>query len=45
MKDNYPCDTCPSAEHCDGWEANFCCTLCMWRCDEPDCEHCDPMDI
>lgn len=45
MGDNYPCDTCADRDHCDGWDAQFCCTLCMWGNDEPDCENCDPMDI
>lgn len=41
-----PCENCPGREHCDGWEAQFCCTYCMWCSDgEPDCENCDPWDI
>lgn len=43
--DNYPCSTCASKDSCDGWEAEFCCTLCHYYNDEPDCEKCDPMDI
>lgn len=41
----HPCDTCSSRDLCDGWEAQFCCTLCHYYDDYPDCEHCDPMDI
>lgn len=41
----YPCDTCKTQESCDIWEARFCCTLCYYYDDEPDCENCDPMDI
>lgn len=26
---DYPCDTCSSKDHCDGWEAHFCCILCL----------------
>ena len=41
-----PCDTCPDADHCDHWEARFCCTLCRsGGNDNPDCDNCDPMDI
>lgn len=39
-----PCDTCSLAESCDGWEAQFCCTLCNWY-GGGDCENCDPMDV
>ena len=42
---DYPCDTCPSADHCDGWEARFCCTLCQYRNPDADCGECDHMDI
>ena len=41
----HPCHDCPQAEYCDGWEATYCCTLCLYYNDEPDCENCDPMDI
>lgn len=41
----YPCHTCSEQESCDGWEAQFCCTLCRYYNDELDCENCDPMDI
>ena len=44
-EDDYPCNTCASKDSCDGWEAQFCCTLCRYYNDEPDCENCDPMDI
>lgn len=43
--DDYPCDNCGSADNCDGWEAQFCCTLCCYYNDEPDCNNCNPMDI
>ena len=42
--DDYPCDKCPSRDTCDGWEAQFCCTLCEYH-GGGDCENCDPMDI
>lgn len=42
---DYPCDTCASKDGCDGWEARFCCKMCYYFSDEPDCENCDPMDI
>ena len=41
----HPCNDCPKAEFCDGWEASYCCTLCSYYNDEPDCENCDPTDI
>ena len=44
MEDNCPCDTCANRDYCDGWDARFCCTLCMWYGD-PNCGDCDPMDI
>ena len=44
-EDDYPCNTCASKDNCDGWDAQFCCTLCYYYSDEPDCESCDPMDI
>ena len=40
-----PCDTCGMQDSCDGWEARYCCTLCHWQCDEPDCENCNSWDI
>lgn len=43
--DQCPCDDCPDYDHCDGWEMRFCCTLCRWYNDDPDCRECDPMDI
>jgi len=39
----YPCISCQM--ECDGWDARYCCTLCMWYDDDPDCDNCDPMDI
>ncbi len=42
---DYLCDTCCHRDFCDGWEARFCCTLCHYYSDDPDCENCDPMDI
>lgn len=42
--DDYPCDKCHSRDTCDGWEAQFCCTLCEYH-GGVDCENCDPMDI
>ena len=44
-RDKDPCHTCDRQEFCDGWEAQFCCTLCHYYNDDPDCENCDPMDI
>lgn len=43
-EDPCPCDNCPDRDHCDGWDARYCCTLCMWH-GEPDCEDCNPWDI
>lgn len=43
--DNYPCNTCDRKDGCDSWDAQFCCTLCYYHSDDPDCENCDPMDI
>ena len=43
--DEYPCNDCSQQDYCDGWEAQFCCKLCHYYSDEPDCENCDPMDI
>ena len=43
-EDGYPCNTCASESSCDGWDARFCCTLCYYFTDEPDCENCDPYD-
>lgn len=42
----YPCDNCGQADYCDGWEAQFCCTLCNYNNNgNTPCEMCDPMDI
>lgn len=43
--DPCPCDDCLDYDHCDGWEARFCCSICRWQCEEPDCESCNPWDI
>lgn len=44
MDDEYPCDACDY--NCDGWDAQFCCTLCMYLYgDDTPCDTCDPMDI
>ena len=43
--DPYPCDSCSSQDSCDGWEARYCCRLCRWYNEDPDCEDCDTMDI
>lgn len=37
-----PCVEC--GRDCDGWDMQFCCTLCQWNGME-HCEDCDPMDI
>ena len=42
--EDYPCDNCPEAEFCDGWEARYCCTLCEYYGGR-NCDDCDPMDI
>lgn len=44
MEEEYPCNSCEREVYCDGWEARFCCTLCM-RSGTEDCENCDPYDI
>lgn len=43
--DPSPCDGCVGWDHCDGWEAQFCCRLCYWMYGDPNCEDCDPWDI
>ena len=43
--DDCPCDNCSQHDSCDGWEAQFCCTLCRWQFGDPDCDNCDPWDI
>ena len=46
MNDEYPCDACDYKDSCDGWDAQFCCTLCMYLYgDNTPCNTCDPMDI
>lgn len=42
FEDDYPCNHCD--QKCDGWDAQFCCTLCHYNGAE-DCENCDPWDI
>lgn len=42
---DYPCDSCDWADACDAWEARFCCTLCHYLDEDPDCSDCDSMDI
>lgn len=42
--DEYPCESCVNKDDCDGWEAQYCCTLCVYL-GADDCEHCDPNDI
>lgn len=44
-EDDCPCNTCVSKDNCDSWDARFCCTLCYYYSDDPDCENCDPRDI
>ena len=39
---DYPCDNCDMT--CDGWDAQFCCTLCQYLGGR-DCDDCDPWDI
>ena len=41
----YPCDSCAQRDTCDGWDAQFCCRLCHFHNDDPDCSNCDPSDI
>lgn len=44
--DYIPCETCPERDSCDGWEAQFCCTLCRYQYgDNPPCDICNPWDI
>lgn len=46
LDDDYPCNNCSMSDYCDGWEAQFCCTLCHYICgDDTPCDDCDPMDI
>jgi len=44
-EDDFPCTNCSDKDHCDGWEARFCCTLCRYDNADPDCDDCDPWDI
>lgn len=44
-EDICPCDSCPSVDSCDGWEARFCCTYCYWMNEYPNCEDCNSLDI
>jgi len=43
-QEDYPCDCCGMAEHCDGWDSRFCCMLCQWI-EADNCNECDPNDI
>ena len=43
--DPCPCDSCSCQDSCDGWEARYCCALCRWYQNDPDCDNCDPRDI
>ena len=43
--DDYPCSKCSQEDYCDGWERQFCCTLCHYYNEDPWCEDCDTMDI
>lgn len=40
--DEDPCVTCE--RDCDGWEMQFCCTLCR-HLGLDNCDNCDPMDL
>ena len=42
--EEFPCNDCPKADWCDGWEARYCCTLCEYY-GGSDCDNCDPYDI
>lgn len=44
---DYPCDNCLWKDSCDGWEAQYCCTLCKYEFGEDNtpCDWCDPDDI
>lgn len=45
-EDKYPCDDCDMKHNCDGWDAQFCCTLCMYLYgDETPCDTCNSEDI
>ena len=41
----YPCESCDKYDNCDPWEAGYCCALCHYHNENPDCENCDPWDI
>ncbi len=43
--DDHPCVNCSSRDSCDCWDSQFCCTLCHYYNDNPDCSSCDPSDI
>ena len=46
MDDEYPCNNCPTKDYCDGWDAQFCCTLCMYLYeDDTPCDTCNSEDI
>lgn len=43
-EEEHPCRDCSMSDACDGWESQFCCTLCMYLGIE-HCDDCNPMDI
>lgn len=43
-EEKHPCTDCGWRDVCDGWEAQFCCELCMYLGIE-HCDDCDPSDI
>ena len=47
MGEESPCETCDRKDWCDGWEAQFCCALCIWQNggEPPWCDDCDPWNI
>ena len=43
---DYPCRKCEEVGiYCDEWDSRYCCTLCYYYDDDPDCELCDPWEI
>lgn len=44
FEEDHPCRDCSSWDNCDGWEMQFCCTLCHYEGFE-HCDDCDPMNI
>lgn len=43
--DEHPCVNCSSNDSCDAWDAGFCCILCHYYNEDPDCTSCDITDI